>query len=312
MNQKLNAVRDILTSLEKDRELSFNEYSKILVKQRLNDDSFQKIKAKYYWIDSILEWVSIITSLWNKSIDYILKKNLYKKTSGKINLWIQNFRWTNLENWSFYTIFKIYNWEDFITSLFSYIDSIKTSETDVISLSNQKLKINQIFEKIRNNFWKDSFSFEMPINKYFSDKICYYRVMSQIPCLEIRNITIFNWIIRFSITINDSEPTQNKEITWEKKGIFLYMRYSWKEKKFKVWKNTYYIIKESLERWVNEHIDFIEMVDKLIWKENEDEMKKVYNAIGYANSEIIKELWIKDFFLVEEKAYKRQYKVVEL
>jgi len=47
LNQRLKATQDILTSLEKDRELSFNKFSKILVKQKINEDNFRKVQEKY-------------------------------------------------------------------------------------------------------------------------------------------------------------------------------------------------------------------------------------------------------------------------
>lgn len=312
MNQRLQAAQDILTSLEKDRELSFNEFSKILVKQKLNDDNFRKVQEKYEWIDIIFKWVNIFTSLWNKTIDYHYRKNLYKIPSTFIQKLVYNWRWNSLDNWNFFTIFQIKNWKEFIEKLFSYIDNLKADEDNILGSTVQRRKVTKILEKLREEYWKESFSFELPIRKYFSDKICYYRVIRETTGLEIKNITIFNGVIRFSIIMSSSEPIEDKEITWEEKWAYLYM-YFWDNKKaFKKGKNTYYIVKESLVKETNEIIDFIDMVDKVTWKKDQDEMKAIYNAINYANNEIETELKIWGFFWVEEKAYKRQLDVIKL
>lgn len=310
MNQKLKATQDIITSLEKDSELSFNQFSKILVKQKINDDNFRKVQEKYKWIDIILKWVNIFTSLWNKTIDYHLKKNLYMVPTTLLQRIIYNWRWNSIENWMLFTIFQIKNWEEFIKKLFSYIDNIKSDETDTFSWTIQRRKVNTILQELREDYGKESFTFEIAIKKYFTDRICYYQMILGTPNLTIRNITIFEWIIRFSITMNNSEPIKDKEITWKEGQWFLYIYYAWREKKFKKWKNTYFIVKESLERWLNEYIDFAEMIDKLTWKKEQDKMKMVYNAVNYANNEIITELKIEGFFWVEEKAYKRQLEVI--
>jgi len=186
------------------------------------------------------------------------------------------------------------------------------NETDIFSWSIQKREVNKILQKSKEQYWKESFTFEISLRKYFTDKICYYETIRENPNLTIRNISLFEWIIRFSITMNNSEPIEDKEITWKEGQWFLYVYYAWREKKFKKWKNTYFIVKESLERWLNEYIDFAEMIDKLTWKKEQDKMKMVYNAVNYANKEIITELKIEGFFWVEEKAYKRQLEVVIL
>jgi len=310
MNQRLRYAQDILSSLEKNRELSFNEFSKILVKDKLNEDNFLKIRDKYYWIDDTLKWVRIFNSIWNRNVDYIRKINLYKDKQGW-RKYIQNFLWNMIETpVDLYTIFKIENWEEFITSILRYIDNVKTDDWTTLASTLQRRKVTKILEEQRKKFGKESFTFKISIKKYFTDDVEYYKTISETPKLTIKNITIFDWMIQFSIEMKDSENIKDREIKWEEKWSFLIMYYWGREKKFKKWKNTYHIVKESLLKETNEIIDFAQMIEKLSGLKDQDKMKMVYNAVSYANKEIIKELKIEGFFWVEEKAYKRQLEVI--
>lgn len=62
MNQKLTAIKETLTSLDDWRELSFKEFSRIIVKNHLNLNNFNLVRSKYLNIHKKLEWVKIFTS----------------------------------------------------------------------------------------------------------------------------------------------------------------------------------------------------------------------------------------------------------
>ncbi len=309
MNQKLSDIKQIVDSLEKDRELSFSTFSKILVRDKVNEDNFKKIREKYRGIDLVFKWVQMFTSFWNRTVDYWFKMNLYK-TDTWIKGWYKEYLW----GWywpktDLYTIFKINSGKEFIFSVLSHIESIKENELVLLSESKQKENLRKIINKAQESFWKDEFEINFSYNQYFESTIQYLHIIQK-EHIEIKNIILFRKNIKF-ILKRENCTSQNKilELTFTDIPYFWVLRYWEKEYKFKKWKNTYLALIESLNRKQWEYIDFIDMVDILSGKKDQDNLKMVSNAVAYANATIEEELKIKNFFLVENKAYSRQYLV---
>lgn len=200
----------------------------------------------------------------------------------------------------------------FLDSLFTHIDKTKFIETIVYSNSKQVKLVNEILKKNHEKFWKNDYSIEFSIKKYFNDKIQFYKILIENKDIKVKNIVIFNWVVKFFIqNLNVELKNEDSNVFWFKdiNWFWILNNWNWIEYKFKNWKNTYHIVKESIERWYWEMIDFIDLIEILEWNKDQDKNKMVYNAVSYANKKIQETFKIKDFFLVEEKAYKRQYLV---